>query len=539
MMRQNLIYPGHWFVAVLILAIGLISYGCKDSVSISEDVPVPLSSLVVTPGFLQPAFSSNTTSYLVDVSTTVTSVTVTAAPRDSKTIMSINGVDTNPGQGRPVPLSSTEITTNITIVLTNQSGTESTYDLVVRKVDNNLSALSMTPGSLVPTFAAGTLNYQVDVDSGVTSVTVVATKADLHAVMSGSVIAGAGIATGKATTPLNGPGLPTVVSITVAVPNGEAKTYTVTVNRAASSNNNLSALTVTPGSLTPGFAAGSLLYTVDVATDVTSVLVSATKADPNAVISGDLPNEGQATILLDGPGTSRMISIIVTAQDTVTTKTYTITVNRAASNNNNLSELTVASGASLLPLSPTFNSGVLDYIVNVASSVFEVIVTARLADTNASMTIAGQGTSSGQPRNISLVGSPPSSTDIEIIAIAQDGSQKPYRITVNRAAPSSDANLSAVSVSVGALNQPFDSNILDYTVDVPTDVDSITITATKSESNSVMSALGSVIAPSGTPTGLVTVSLGLGTSTPVEITVIAQDGATLKLYTITVTRPLP
>jgi hypothetical protein len=164
-------------------------------------------------------------------------------------------------------------------------------------------------------------------------------------------------------------------------------------------------------------------YTVDVATNVTEVVVTATKADPNAVISGDLPNEGQATIPLDGPGTSRVISIIVTAQDTVTTKTYRITVNRAASSNNNLAALTVTPPGTLPP--PGFVPSTLDYTVDVATNVTE--------------------------------------------------------------------------------------------------------TATKSDPNATMSALGSVIAPPGTLTGTTPVLLG----TTVEITVIAQDAVTNKIYTIT------
>jgi len=333
-MTQLLTMTRFCYAVLLVATIGLGGAGCKDSVSVSEHtVEVPLSSLTVTPGTLQPAFSSNTTSYLIEVSTTVNIVTVVATPRDSATTMSINGVDTNPGQGRPITLSSSGPTTTITIVVTSQNGLESSYDILVRKVDNTLSTLSLTPPGTFPPpgFNPSTLTYQVEVASGVSTVAVVATKADVHAVLSGSVTAAAGVPTGKGTIPLNGPGQPTVVSITVAVPNGEAKTYTVTVNRAAASNANLSALTVTPPGTfpPPGFSPSTLTYTVDVDTTVTSIDVSATKADPNAVISGDLPNEGQATILLDGPGTSRVISIIVTAQDTTTIKTYTVTVNRA------------------------------------------------------------------------------------------------------------------------------------------------------------------------------------------------------------------
>jgi hypothetical protein len=81
----------------------------------------------------------------------------------------------------------------------------------------------------------------------------------------------------------------------------------------------------------------------------------------------------------------------------------------------------------------------------------------------------------------------------------------------------------------------------NYRVNVGIFTSSVTITATKSDPNAVMSALGSVIAAAGTATGHVTVSPGLGVGvvgTPVDILVIAQDGVNRRTYTVTVTRTL-
>lgn len=436
-MTRMLTFTNLCWSAVLVVAIGVSSYGCKDSASVSDAPQVPLASLAVTPGTLQPAFSSNTTNYTAEAPTAVTSVTVTAMPKDSTTTMTINGVSTAAGQGRAFSLGSPGSTTSISIVLSSQTGAESTYTVTVTRLlssDNNLSALSVTPGTLSPTFDSNQLTYTVAVATNVAGVTVAATKSEPAAAMLiGSVPIPAGTASGQATIPLNGPGTATPIPVEVTAPNGSKKTYSITVNRAApSSNNNLSALSVTPGTLSPAFDSSRLIYTVGVAFNITSVLVVATKADADAVISGDLPNEGRATIPLDGPGTSKNISIIVTAPN---------------------------------------------------------------------------------------------------------GSSKTYTITVNRAAPSTDSNLSNLTVSAGALNPSFAADTLNYSVDVAGTVDSITVSATKSDPNAVMSASGSVIAAAGTPTGQVTVPLGLGTSTPVTISITAQDGISTKAYTITVNRP--
>jgi hypothetical protein len=174
----------------------------------------------------------------------------------------------------------------------------------------------------------------VNVATDVTEVNVTATKADPNAILSGSIVdPGAGQATGQATIQLGGPGSDTPVSTTVTAPNGDFKTYTITVNRAApASDNNLAALTVTGGPLVPDFAPGTTTYTVDVPFSVDSVTVSATKSDPNAVMSGDVTAgagvaTGQATFLLV-PLIPTSVSITVTAPNG-DSKTYSIVITRA------------------------------------------------------------------------------------------------------------------------------------------------------------------------------------------------------------------
>lgn len=536
-MKRVLTFIGPWGTAVLACSIGLSSYGCKDSASVSDEPQVPLSSLAVTPGTLQPAFSSNISNYTVDAPTAATSVTVTAAPTDSTTTMTINGVSTAAGQGRSVPLGPPGSTATIHIALSSQTGGEGAYTVTVTRLlssDNNLSALSVTPGSLDPSFASDKLTYTVDVATDVTSVNVSATKSDPNAVIAGSVTAAAGVPTGQATIALDGPGTSKILSLTVTAPNGSSKTYGVTVHRAASSNNNLSALSVTPGDLAPRFDPRTLTYRVNVETKVTSVTVSATKSDPNAVISGDVPNEGQATIQLGGPGTTTQVEITVTAQSG-SSKTYRIDVERAApSSDNNLSALSVTPGT----LAPSFAANTLSYTMDVSTDVTEVTVAATKSDPDAVMSgslTAGTGVATGQATL--PLGGPGTTTQVSITMTAPNGSSKTYTIGVNRAAPSTDNNLSNLTVSAGSLVPAFAPGTPAYSVDVSAADETITVRATKSDPNAVMSASGSVIAAAGIPAGQVTVPLGLGTSTPVTISITAQDGISTKAYTITVNRP--
>ncbi len=444
-MKQNLISTGQWFITTLILAIGLSSYGCADNASVSEDVAAPLASLTVTPGALQPAFFANTTNYAVNAPTSATSVTVTAAPKDNTAIVTIDGIVTTQ---RSVTLGSPGSTKTILIVVETLNGLGTTYTVTVTRLlsnDNNLSTLTVTPGSLAPTFTSSTLDYSVNVANTVGQVTVTATKADPGAVMliesiliSPVTIPGGTPSSGPVNIPLTGPGTNTVVAMTVTAPNGSKKTYQITINRL-SGDNSLRELLVIPGTFNRPFEPGVTDYRVDVPIGVDQVTVTGTKSDPNAAMAGSvnagagIPT-GTALIPLGGPGSETPLSITVAATDpNVLPKTYSVIVKRAdPSSNANLSALVVSTGSLDQPVD--LNLPPL-YIVNVATNVIQVTVTATLEDTNATLTINGLGTSSGVPSAPITLGPPGSNTDIPIIVIAPSGLPKEYPIRVHREDP--------------------------------------------------------------------------------------------------------
>lgn len=104
-------------------------------------------------------------------------------------------------------------------------------------------------------------------------------------------------------------------------------------------NANLSALTLSSGLLfSPAFDSNTVSYAASVANDITSVTVRPTSADPEATIEVRVNGGGyfdvnsglpsHALALDVGPNT---VEVRVTAQGGPTTKTYTLTVTRAAS----------------------------------------------------------------------------------------------------------------------------------------------------------------------------------------------------------------
>ncbi|MGW9321820.1 cadherin-like beta sandwich domain-containing protein, partial [Paenibacillus chitinolyticus] len=247
----------------------------------------------------------------------------------------------------------------------------------------NLSNLTLSAGTLSPAFASGTTGYTADVSNGTASINVTPTVADGTATVK---VNGSTVASGSPSpVSLNVGANPITVEVT-AQDGTTKKTYTVSVTRAASTNANLSGLTLSAATLNPTFASGTTSYTAGVANNVTSVDVTPTLADGTATlkVNGSTVTSGNASPVSLNVG-ANTITVLVTAQDGTTQKTYTVTVTRAAplSTNANLNNLTLSAGT----LSPSFASGTTSYTAGVANNVTSVDVTPVLADGTATLKV--------------------------------------------------------------------------------------------------------------------------------------------------------
>ena len=99
-----------------------------------------------------------------------------------------------------------------------------------------------------------------------------------------------------------------------------------------STNANLSNLTISAGTLTPAFASGTLSYTASVSNATTSITETPTVADATATVkvNGTAVVSGNPSGPISLAVGSNVITTVVTAQDGTTTRTYTVTVTRAA-----------------------------------------------------------------------------------------------------------------------------------------------------------------------------------------------------------------
>jgi len=180
-----------------------------------------------------------------------------------------------------------------------------------------------------------------------------------------------------------------------------------------SSNADLSSLTIDSATINPVFSTGTTSYTVSVPNTTTSITVTGTKADANAVISD---NNGVSQNLTVGDNN---ITIKVTAQNGTTTKNYVVMVNRAKSSNADLSSLTVSAGN----LIPIFNSETKTYKVYVTNLTTNITVTGIKTDTSATIS-----SNSGEPQSLNV-----GVNDVTLKVTAEDGTTiNNYSIEVNR-----------------------------------------------------------------------------------------------------------
>ncbi|MDD3392930.1 MAG: cadherin-like beta sandwich domain-containing protein [Bacilli bacterium] len=196
---------------------------------------------------------------------------------------------------------------------------------------------------------------------------------------------------------------------------GDTHTITVASEPVLSSVNTLSTLTSSVASI--AFDKNTTSYNVSVGNDVTSLglVAKATSSSATVSISGD---ENFKT------GTN-MVTVLVTAENG-SKKTYTITVTKAASDNNALASLTVSSS------SFTFDPEVYEYNITITDpDVTSLDINYTAVDSTAIVEITGnEGFVEG-------------SNVINITVTAENGEEVTYKINVTKTTttkPSTDTN---------------------------------------------------------------------------------------------------
>jgi len=194
--------------------------------------------------------------------------------------------------------------------------------------NNNLAGLVPSYGSLSPSFSSVEQSYTLNVPYAVGSIRFTPTTADSLATVQ---VNGVSTASTTASNPVNLVEGANAIPILVTAENNSTKTYTVTVTRApALTSATLSQLLPSTGTLSPAFNFATTAYMLTVPLETASFTLTPTLSASGATltIDGQPATSGAASQLLPLNSSRVTVSLVVTAADTTTTQTYTVTVQR-------------------------------------------------------------------------------------------------------------------------------------------------------------------------------------------------------------------
>lgn len=425
-----------------------------------------------------PGFQESTLVYtLADVPFTKTSIVVSATPKDSDaTITGTGTIQLKTGENE------------IPVTVTAHNGVDQTvYKIKVNRAKSNNAYLkSLTLAEKTFTFNKTQDTYNVDVDYNITTATITAIPEykDATATVSGPSSLAVGINT---------------YTITVTAEDGTIHTYTLNVNRKASSNTDLTGLTVVNGgkNYLTGFNTNIDNYHITVPNTVDNVDINATLSDP---LTQTITGTGNQTLKTG----ENIFEVEVTAASG-TKKKYTLNITRSKNTNNNLSSLEVVGHT----LSPTFSKDKTSYNVTVDSSINNITIHATPEVSSTQVTGTG---------NKSLT---TGTNTFNVVATSEDNQSKTYVIVVTKKA-SNDSSLASLSLTETTLNETFEKTKFHYTASVANNVSAVTVNATASDPK-VKGIIG---------LGLVNLNTGENT---IRVVVTAEDNTT-STYTIVVTR---
>jgi gliding motility-associated-like protein len=505
-------------------------------VNISVLTNANLANLALSTGTLNPVFDSGTINYTATANTPTIKLTPTAA--DNAATIKINGTPVaNAEASDPIALNTGA--NNVTVTVTARDGvTTKTYTVKIGKGSNNasLAILNVSPSKLVPTSnTPGLVEYTTITSLSATSMVLTPTLKDANATLT---INGVPAANGVASSPvaLNPTGV-TIISIVVTAQDGvTTRTYNVAVSKGPSNDASLATLSGEPNSklVMVSNTAQLVEYSTITSLSTSSFAFTPTLRDANATltINGAPATSGVAStpVTLNPTGVTN-VSIIVTAQDGVTTRTYNIAVTKGPSADASLATLSIDPKSKLTVASST--AQLIQYTTLVGSTINSIMLTPTLKEAHATMSINGSPAVSGAasapiPVRIGTT------TTVNIVVTAEDGiTSKTYSVVITRA-PSNDATLAILSLDPKSklVVASSTTELIAYTTTVEPATASITLTPTLKEANATVTING-LPAVSGVASSPIALNTGANTIT---IVVTAQDGITTRTYTVTVTR---
>ncbi|WP_295801549.1 cadherin-like beta sandwich domain-containing protein [Mucilaginibacter sp.] len=511
-------------------------------VNITTTASVNLANLVLSYGTLSPAFNSSINKYTANVPNTTSGITVTPTVTQTGATVKINGIAITDGTtSGNIPLKIGPNT--ITVIATSADGKSvNTYTIKVSRIpfaDDGLVALALNSGALSPAFTKAITNYTANVSTTTTTIHITPVTSDVVATIK---VNGVDLLWGATSADI-----PLIIGsnrvvVTVTAQDGiTIKNYVVTVIRAKSGNAFLSTLKADGKSLFfrttgPGYAD----YTTAIDPSKSSISITPAAVDSNATITinGVAVATGTASAPVALNPTSTLVTILVTAQNGIAKKTYTLRVERTGSLNAFLKSLKLSPNSELVATNGTgYYTTSFNYTATVAPEVSNLIVTPAAQDPNAAITVNGTIVNSGEASTpISLNAAP---TNITITVTSQAGTTSQiYTVTVNRSG-SNNALLTSLKLinyypraTVPPLTMTTGPGYKNFKTTIVPDDYYLRFIPTAQDANATITVNDTPVI-SGKSSEWIRMNIGDNLVTTV---VTAQDGITKKVYLIAVHR---
>ena len=385
----------------------------------------------------------------------------------------------------------------ITIITEAEDGSEATYTLTIGSEDlinNYLSTLNVSCGSLEPNFDRETNSYTVFVDEETTSCNILATPEVAIAAVTGN---------GDYNFPLEDKYLTIPIKVTAA--HGEERVYTVKIRRPYSNESRLESLEIPESIFEPEFESNVYEYNVEVPNSIsrlTKDIFTYTTIDPDSIV--EFPEMDLSTKEVN------KYTIISTSEDGTQTSTYILNITRQKSSNTAISTVTVTTNNE--GFTCTIDSDTNSCEITVPSSTTDFVLNATIPD-GAAIVPMNPSNHTFEPTSYNM--------DVNLEVTAEDGTIGNYTVKIVRAL---STNNDLMDLKVNSVSLPnFSSSILSYDKTVLGTMNQIMISTVLADSKAT------VVTDLSQPFNL---EYGLN-----EIDVVVKSEAgTEKTYTINITR---
>lgn len=329
--------------------------------------------------------------------------------------------------------------------------TELKYN-VIKSTENRLSSIKID-GNSIENFSEDKTTYDINVNSNVEKITIVATPKDSKATVSGNINE---VRLKYGTNKL---------TINVTSESGEKNTYNLNVTRedSRSNVNTLKSLMLSSGDIV--FKPEVVEYTVNVENDVEEITITSSLTDTKSKYVEDYSNK---KVKLE-PGSNKIQIKVLSEREEE--KVYTININRALSTNNSLKTLKINDEKIIL----VDNEYTYDY--EVENDVDSITISATPNDPKAKVEL--------KDKYELMVGE----NEIDVLVVAASGDKASYTINVTRKKILSKDSLLR-SLTVKDYNINFKQDIRTYDLKVPKDVEELEITYETEDENAIVEIEG-------------------------------------------------